>query len=330
MTKKIFKATLICALSFAGSGLLYAQAGSQSDILWATAENGFSQPAESRGETADVYPEGIVSLSENTKYLIWVELNSGRLNLIERLGDKNYHTLKTIPISIGKNGFGKEIEGDKKTPVGVYRVTRYIDDEELIDFYGLGAYPINYPNAWDKLQDRTGYGIWLHGLPKGVDERPLLDSDGCVVVDNESLVYLDDFIAPGNTIVVLGDDLEWVERGPADDSNAVMRAIESWKTSWESLDANRYLNNYHPEFSDLKRNFDSWSEYKTRVNSAKSFIKVDISKLSVIHYPGAEDLISVHFYQEYESSNYSWSGWKELLWRKDADGRWKIAFEGNG
>jgi hypothetical protein len=37
----------------------------------------------------------------------------------------------------------------------------------------------------------------------------------------------------------------------------------------------------------------------------------------------------VRYYQDYKSSNYRWSGWKEQLWRETADG-WQIVYEGNG
>ena len=41
---------------------------------------------------------------------------------------------QVIPVSIGKNGFGKEVEGDRRTPVDVYRPTLFREDEQLIDF----------------------------------------------------------------------------------------------------------------------------------------------------------------------------------------------------
>ena len=52
--------------------------------------------------------------------------------------------------------------------------------------------------------------------------------------------------------------------------------------------------------------------------------------MSVINYPGEENLVAVRFYQDYKSSNYTWRGWKHLLWRRDADGAWRIIYEGNG
>src|SRR3546814_8483534 len=49
---------------------------------------------------------------------------------------------------------------------------------KLPDFYGDGAYPLNYPNEWDKHEGRKGYGIWLHGTPSTTYSRPPRASDG--------------------------------------------------------------------------------------------------------------------------------------------------------
>ena len=312
--------------------VVYAQAGSQALNFLEPPINELSDQTNFSDADTDIFfPDGLIALPEKTRHLIWTELNNGKLHLLERLGSKRYRVIKTIPISIGKKGYGKEVEGDKKTPVGVYRVTSYIPEADLTDFYGLGAYPINYPNNWDRLQKRTGYGIWLHGLPKGVDQRPLLDSDGCVVVDNQSLTYLDDYISTGETLVVLANDLTWqTTELETNDSTKILEAVSFWQEAWESLDAEAYLDNYHPEFSDFNRDLQAWKIYKTQINRRKSHIDVDLSDLSAIRYPGADDLISVRFFQQYESSNYNWAGWKELLWKKDSDGRWKIVFEGNG
>lgn len=273
------------------------------------------------------YPLGLIQLPNSVKYLVWVELDNGRLNILERLGSKQYRIVKRIAASIGKLGSGKEIEGDQKTPIGIYRITSYIPDEELPILYGFGAYPINYPNYWDKLQSRTGYGIWLHGLPKGVEERPLMDSDGCVVVDNESLLSLDKYLTPGETLFINAPEMLWVTEAKNDiDFNKA--TIEEWLNSWRSLDASRYLDHYHPDFSNLQLNLEEWKAYKTQVNSNKSFIQVEMSELSIVAYPGLVDTVSTRFFQDYDSSNYKWEGWKDVLWQKDAEGEWKIIYEG--
>ena len=68
-------------------------------------------------------------------------------------------------VTLGKNGIEKTREGDQKTPIGVYHVTANLPRKKLTDFYGAGAFPINYPNEWDERQGRNGHGIWLHGMP---------------------------------------------------------------------------------------------------------------------------------------------------------------------
>ena len=90
-------------------------------------------------------------------------------------------------ISLGKNGIEKTREGDQKTPLGVYHVTANLPRKKLTDFYGAGAFPINYPNEWDRRQGRNGYGIWLHGMPSDIYSRPPRASDGCIVLTNQDL-----------------------------------------------------------------------------------------------------------------------------------------------
>jgi len=47
-------------------------------------------------------------------------------------------------------------------------------------------------------------------LSKNIDQRPLMDSDGCVVVDNYSFDRLGDYIQTGATyILVSEDDIQW-------------------------------------------------------------------------------------------------------------------------
>src|SRR5207253_2380867 len=74
-------------------------------------------------------------------------------------------------VTLGKNGMEKTREGDQKTPIGVYHVTANLPRQKLTDFYGAGAFPINYPNEWDKRRGRNGHGIWLQGLPSAIYAR---------------------------------------------------------------------------------------------------------------------------------------------------------------
>ncbi len=276
-------------------------------------------------------PDGILKLAEDERYIIWVELNRGRLNLMELQDDGGLLIRKSIPISIGKNGYGKEQEGDRLTPVGVYRLTSFLTDNTLDDFYGRGAYPLNYPNTQDLLKKRTGHGIWLHGLPKDTQQRPLLDSDGCLVVDNAALLDLAAYIQTGVTNIVLSENgIEWSTLERLQQRKAALTDVfEEWRKSWEANDNDAYLVHYADHFSDLSRDKEEWARDKRRVNNAKSYINIATSNTSFIADPQNPDIVIVRFYLQYSSSNYNSDGWKEQLWQESEHG-WKIVYEGNG
>src|SRR5258708_25685727 len=90
-------------------------------------------------------------------------------------------------VSSGKNGGLKVREGDEKTPIGVYHVTESLPRQKLSDFYGSGAFPINYPNEWDRIQGRNGHGIWLHRTPPVTYSRPPRPINGCAVLATSHL-----------------------------------------------------------------------------------------------------------------------------------------------
>jgi murein L,D-transpeptidase YafK len=275
-------------------------------------------------------PAGLLFENMQIPYLFWVELEAGKLHVLERKAPGSYVRLTTRPISIGKNGIGKQVEGDLRTPVGVYQFTSFLADARLDDYYGAGAYPVNFPNSWDRLQQRSGHGIWLHGLPKGVDSRPPRDSEGCVIIDNPSFTALSEFVAPGESLVVLSRSMTWLAPGSAQAAGDIVEAIEGWRLAWEANKHDDYLAHYHADFSDSRRGLAEWSAYKRRVNRFKKSINVSLSQMSVVEYPGEENLVAVRFYQNYSSSNYQWRGWKQLLWRRDDVGVWRILYEGNG
>lgn len=314
---------------------LLAQAGSSSPIIFESPQAFFAsvslEVSSSSGiQGVPLRPKGFLKIPEDEQFVFWVELESGRLKVLEQLENGGFIVRQIIPVSIGSNGYDKQVEGDKRTPIGVYHFTSFLNDDQLMDFYGLGAYPINYPNAIDLLDGKTGSGIWLHGLPKNVAERPLLDSDGCVVIDNDSLLQMSRYIKTGRTPIILSQsDLQWVPFDQEDTrTESLSLALDEWRRDWESKDHRRYLSWYAEDFSDLTRDLTQWSDYKRRVNGAKSFIDLDFSDISFISDPQQPDIVVVRYYQTYQSSNYIWRGWKQQLWRQQGS-TWQIIYEGN-
>ena len=74
-------------------------------------------------------------------------------------------------------------------------------------------------------------------------------------------------------------------------------------------------------------NLKAWSERKRQVNAAKAWIKLSLSNLSMLRYPGKDELVVVTFDQDYKSSNLVNTMKKRIYWQKEG-GQWKIIDEG--
>ena len=219
--------------------------------------------------------------------------------------------------TIGLKGYGKEVRGDQKTPVGIYHVNRYIDGEELPDLYGEGAFPINYPNVWDQRNKRTGYGIWIHGTPSDTFIRSPWASDGCIVVSNPDFTHMEQYIDPADkTPVVITETINWIDQDTWQSRRqAMLKTLSQWVSDWESLDHDAYRTHYSPaEFMAYGRDFKAWDGHKRWVNRHKTRVEVDLQQLSVFVYPGESNLVV-------DTS-------KEVYWRLKGDDRWQIVYEG--
>ncbi|MBI2993448.1 MAG: L,D-transpeptidase family protein [Gammaproteobacteria bacterium] len=278
---------------------------------------------------AGLVPASLVKLSDDQRYAIVVNMSTSRLYLFENRSGVPELVLDFYA-TIGKNGMGKGSEGDQKTPVGVYFVTGFIGSGQLPDFYGDGAYPIDYPNVWDQRHGRTGYGIWLHGTPHDTFSRPPRDSDGCVILSNRDLNALAQYVEPGRTPVILTAGIQWLARAEWQRRRgALENVVEQWRRDWESRDADLYLSHYSPGYSGLGKDYSAWVDYKRRVTSSKRFIRVGISAQSMFLYPGEDEVLVVTFEQDYTSDNLRRVFVKRQYWQREEDGKWRIVYEGS-
>lgn len=294
-----------------------------------SAETEIAMLSETRAATVMMQPSPVIRLDPSESYIVVASLSDASLSVFENINGFLQQRLK-FPISIGKKGFHKRKEGDQKTPVGVYRITSHIADEQLDELYGSAAYPLDYPNVWDKRNKRTGSGIWLHAMPRGVTSRPTFDSDGCVVLNNEQIAELAPYLDVGRTKVVLTEKLDWIEAGSQTVLQDELSAeIEAWRLAWQSQSQADYIKYYSEDFKVANHNIITWSEYKARVNASKNFIEVNLSNLGLFAYPGEGQLVMAEFYQDYVSDNHTWQGWKKQLWQRENTG-WKIIYEAGG
>ena len=112
--------------------------------------------------------------------------------------------------SIGALGFDKAEEGDRKTPLGVYRIRYEIRDPRRDGFLGKMAMTLDYPNAYDESTGRSGSGIWIHGVPDSTHVRPPKASDGCFALSNRDLQRLRRHVRYQETQIVVVPRVEWI------------------------------------------------------------------------------------------------------------------------
>ena len=275
------------------------------------------------------FPSSLLDIGSHP-YIAVADMGAGRLYLYKNSNGKP-ELIRDYYMSVGSAGYGKNVEGDNKTPVGIYHINRYIEGRALPDLYGKGAFPVNYPNRYDRFLKRTGYGIWLHGTPSNTYARSPWASEGCFVLSNDDLLDIGQFVsADMRTPVILSDSIEWVTLAELDVRKRVLvDAISQWQKDWESLDTKAYVSHYREQgFNFNKGSYTAWKQRKKNVNKAKTFVQVDIELHSLFSYPGETDMFVVKFKQRYLSNNYAAESVKEQYWKRSKNGQWQIIYEG--
>ncbi len=283
-----------------------------------------SRPSEDR------LPRYVLQLHPGQKHVLVVDSRRSRLYVFGN-DQGRPRLVADFYVTLGKNGVEKTREGDQKTPIGVYHVTGNLPRSKLTDFYGAGAFPINYPNEWDRRRGRNGHGIWLHGVPADLYSRPPRASDGCLVFANPDLESIGRYVQVGTTPVIIADAIEWSDAASVDaERRSLNAALEQWRADWQGRDTERYLGHYSQRFNaGGGQGYAAWAAHKRAVNAAKGWIKVELSRVAMFRYPREGDFVVVSFEQDYRSSTLSNTVRKRQYWIKE-EGRWKILYEGAG
>lgn len=234
-------------------------------------------------------------------------------------------------MSIGQNGVGKVRPWDRRTPLGIYFVADDLDTRELHPRYGAMAFPLDYPNTWDRLNERSGDGIWLHGVDDSEGQRPPLDTDGCLALPNENLQSIATDIAPLTTPVIIARELTWSDGTEAADlGDEIVTALDAWAQSYRSGDLHRYFTLYADTFVYRGMTRDEWLAFRTRGMRARTLDDLYIEELVLLADPEDEGLYLSRFLQTIVQDERRITTMKRLYWRRDATGALRIVAEDNG
>lgn len=279
---------------------------------------------------AERAPAWLLEVPDNVTDILVADTGSATLHRFARAGgdiveiDRRY-------MSIGQNGAGKEKAWDRKTPLGVYFITERLDTSRLHDKYGVAAFPLDYPNAWDRHNARTGYGIWLHGVDRNHPERPPLDTDGCLALPNEEILKIADRLEPLVTPVIVTREMRWASVNDVERLREELRiALDLWRESLEDGDLVRYLSLYADDFRYRDMDRGEWSSWRLNVFQARPLERVEIRDLMLVADPETADLYLSRFTQVLAAADGPVTTTKRLYWRRGAGSRWQIVSEDSG
>ncbi len=233
-------------------------------------------------------------------------------------------------MSVGTRGVGKQRTGDRKTPLGVYFMTEELDTRRMDPKYGAAAFVLDYPNVWDRVQSRTGHGIWLHGVHPATPVRPPLDTDGCLALPNAELLDLKPNLTLQAMPVIVTRHMQWASpEGIAEVRGELNAAVEAWRTSLAAGDLYAHLAHYHNDFTARGMSKPEWARFRAASLAANPVIDVSIDDLLLLRDPEEPDLYLARFRQTLTSARGEVSLTKRLYWRRD-DAGLKVVAEDAG
>jgi murein L,D-transpeptidase YafK len=199
-----------------------------------------------------------VVVSKDEKKLYVINVDGEKVKILQTFED----------ILTGEINGDKVVQGDKKTPEGLYFVTGFHSPEklegmygkEISKMYGSGAYPLSYPNIKDRLDGKTGGGIWLHGVDP---EREEDATKGCVAFKNDELVLLGEYIKTGTPVIITSMAKKGSDEDVASTYSKFKNNLENFLSAWENGDFETFKDFYHTDFKDNRgRNYSSYINQK--------------------------------------------------------------------
>ena len=223
-----------------------------------------------------------------------------------------FSKLQTFSAYTGKNKGDKSCEGDLKTPVGVYKLTRKLQNVD--PFYGPLAFVTSYPNLYDKYKGKTGKGIWIHGLPLH-QERDRF-TKGCIAIQNENLENLQEKIDLNDTLLIINEDSNNApsQQDLHHEISLILATLYKWRYAWLYNDLQSYLSFYDESFQRFDgMDKQQFARYKKRVFAKKEKKTIRFSEVNIIPYPQEENMYKISFKEYYKTKSYHFTGLKTLF-----------------
>jgi murein L,D-transpeptidase YafK len=245
---------------------------------------------------------------------------------LELYNIKNNRFIKNFKsnVFVGEKKGAKQKEGDSKTPIGVYKLTNKLT--RLDPFYGPIALVTSYPNKYDKIKNKSGQGIWIHGLP--YNQKRDKFTKGCIALDNKQIKSLDLKFNYKKSLFLISENK--LKTASKENISNILAQIYRWKNAWETNDINKYLSYYNINFKKNKNiNLEKFSKRKIRIFNKNENKKIIFKNINISPYPNNENklLFKITMYENYKAPYYKFKGNKELYVELKENGKISILLE---
>ncbi|MCP4996936.1 MAG: L,D-transpeptidase family protein [Gammaproteobacteria bacterium] len=246
----------------------------------------------------------VVDKERRSAYL--VDISNDEPRLIRQFDD----------LLFGENGGDKIMEGDKKTPEGVYRVTSFIPKDKLAPIYGSGAFPIDYPNPLDRAEGRNGSGIWLHGRDDNDPKKQV--TRGCVAFNNSQISELQSVLKL-DTPVIITQNAAFLSPTDYDSQRQYFFSLlDRFINHWEAGDLEAMDQMIHPEYRG-RGGMDKQTWLKRKADLAKDNPQRRIETGDLYAFRENGEQLVFDFSQFYCARNIASVGRKRIYFKKDGD-----------
>jgi L,D-peptidoglycan transpeptidase YkuD (ErfK/YbiS/YcfS/YnhG family) len=279
----------------------------------------------------ELVPAWLVLLPESTPTVFVAETSASAFHRFDRVAT-GIRRVGRDYMSIGVGGIDKRRAGDQRTPLGIYFVTEQLDTTRMHEKYGAMAFPLDYPNAWDRRSGRSGNGIWVHGVDPNGGTRPPLDTDGCIALPNDRLSVLEPAFAANVTPVLIAATMSWAEQDAITEIRVALKtAVARWAAALRDGDMYAWLDSYDEEFRHWGMSKDEWALFSVEIVAQRPISAVKVSDLLLLGDPAEEGLYLSRFRLEVrEGDTRTVVSTRRLYWRRSESGAFRIVAEDSG
>lgn len=231
------------------------------------------------------------------------------LSLYMQDSNGSYNLKQEYSAFTGEIKGDKVKEGDLKTPIGIYDITKKIS--KVDSFYGPMAFVTSYPNIYDKYRGKNGSGIWIHGLP--TKQKRDEYTKGCIAINNQNIECLDRNIDIEQTLLLINE--KNISKDVSKDVlTNILSQLYAWRYAWLYNDIESYLNFYDASFIRYDgMKIQKFQTYKRRIFNKQESKRIIFNKINIIPYPNTVDMYKITFLEKYKSDSFTFIGNKVLI-----------------